>query len=135
MEPIKIEPTETTPRVTLDHTSDKFEISGESRPENARKFYGPIIEWFEKYNQFLYWLKNDKGTGYKKEIVVDFSFDYLNSTSIKFVYDLLKKIEELKANATSIKINWHFDQGDEDMKESGEEYARMVSVEVILLPK
>jgi hypothetical protein len=129
MEPIRISPTETTPRVILDHTADQFEIGGESRPENARKFYGPIIEWFDKYNQFLYWLKNDKGDGYKKDLQISFTFDYLNSTSIKFVYDLLKKIEELKANSTNLRINWHYEPGDEDMKESGEEYARMISLD------
>lgn len=135
MEAIHLAASETTPKVELDHTTDKFEIGGESRPENARKFYGPIIEWFDKYNQFLYWLKNDKGAGYKKDIVVDFHFDYLNSTSIKFVYDLLKKIEELKTNATSATINWYFDAGDEDMKESGEEYSRMVGMTFNILPK
>jgi hypothetical protein len=135
MEPINIAPTETTPKVVLDHTSDKFEIGGESRPENARKFYGPIIEWFDKYNQFLYWLKNDKGDAYKKELQITFNFDYLNSTSIKFVYDLLKKIEELKTNSTGVKIHWHYENGDEDMKESGEEYARMIQLEFNIVPK
>ena len=129
MEAIKIEATETTPRIFLDPTSDKFELGGESRPENARKFYGPIIEWFDKYNQFLYWLKNDKGDSYRKDLQINFNFEYLNSTSIKFVYDLLKKIEELKTNATSVKINWNYEKGDEDMKESGEEYARMISID------
>src|ERR1051325_414051 len=129
MQPIKIDATETTPGVVLDHTTDTFVIGGESRPENARKFYGPIIEWFDKHNQFLYWLKNDKGDAYKKDIRIDFRFDYLNSTSIKFVYDLLKKIEELKSNATSLKINWQYESGDDDMKESGEEYARMLGLD------
>jgi hypothetical protein len=135
MQPIHLEPTETTPRVVLDPTNDKFEIGGESRPENARKFYGPIIEWFDKYNQFLYWLKNDKGDAYKKELQINFMFDYLNSTSIKFVYDLLKKIEELKGNATALKINWHYEAGDEDMKESGEEYARMIPLDFNIVSK
>lgn len=129
MQAILIAATETSPKVEFDPTTDKFEISGESRPENARKFYGPLIEWLEKYNQFLYWLKNDKGASYRKDLSINFRFDYLNSTSIKFVYDLLKKMEELKPNATSIKINWYYEAGDDDMKESGEEYARMIMLE------
>ena len=47
MDPILLNATPTTPHVTMDPVNNKFEISGESRPENASKFYSNIITWFE----------------------------------------------------------------------------------------
>ena len=128
MEKLFIDSTEFSPLVNLDSSSDIFEIKGESRPENARKFFQPVLDWLDKYNQVLYFMKTDKGSGYAKSLVFTFAFDYLNSTSLKFVYDILKKIEGLQPNATSITINWLYEPGDEDMKDNGEELSKLVKI-------
>ena len=44
MEKLIIEATGNSPRIVLDPESRNFEFSGESRPENVRKFYLPILE-------------------------------------------------------------------------------------------
>ncbi len=49
MEKLTIAPTLNTPGVTLDPVGNKFELKGESRPENVRSFYLPILEWLEKF--------------------------------------------------------------------------------------
>lgn len=128
MTPLIVEPTEITPGIKLNANANQFEMWGESRPENARKFFQPVIDWFDAYNKSLYYLKNESGDNFKKDIEMVFSFDYLNSTSIKFVYDILKKLEELKSNCTSLAITWYYESGDDDMKESGEEFSKMVNL-------
>ncbi len=128
MERFEIEGTEVSPSVVLDPFTDSFRISGESRPENARKFFQPVLDWVDSYNQVLFFLKTEKGQDYQKDLVFEFSFDYLNSTSLKFVYDMLKKIEALKPNCTSLKVRWLYEPGDEDMKENGEELAKLIQV-------
>ena len=129
MEKIILEPTELTPGVKLDAATNRYEMWGESRPENARKFYQPILDWFDQLNKELYYLKSEAEEDVlKRTVEVKFSFDYLNSTSIKFVYELLKKISELKTNCSDVLVTWMYEPGDEDMKESGEEYSNMVDV-------
>ena len=51
MDKLKIEPTTFTPEVTFDVEKRVFEISGESRPQDSREFYGPIITWL---NELVY---------------------------------------------------------------------------------
>ncbi|MCC7303345.1 MAG: DUF1987 domain-containing protein [Bacteroidia bacterium] len=128
MEKLHIEATEFSPLIHLDPFSDTLEIRGESRPENARKFFQPVLEWLDNYSKVLYYMKSDKGDAYSKDLLFTFAFDYLNSTSLKFVYDILKKIESLSANATSVTILWLYEAGDEDMKENGEELAKLVKL-------
>jgi len=50
MEKLIIEATVNSPRIVLDPEEKKFEFSGESRPENVRNFYLPVLEWLEKYD-------------------------------------------------------------------------------------
>jgi hypothetical protein len=49
MEKLIIEATVNSPRIVLDPDEQSFEFSGESRPENVRNFYLPVLEWLEKF--------------------------------------------------------------------------------------
>ncbi|MCB0395617.1 MAG: SiaC family regulatory phosphoprotein [Flavobacteriales bacterium] len=59
MEALRIPATESSPAITLDPEKGTYEIIGESRPEDVRKFYEPILEWLDKYKSSLYWLKDN----------------------------------------------------------------------------
>ena len=82
MEALRIEATEFTPEVIMDPASNVFEITGESRPENAGKFYKEILDWLDNYYNLRYW-KDSKFSGV--EAVFEFKLDYFNSTSAKFI--------------------------------------------------
>ena len=41
---------------------------------------------------------------------------------------MLTKLDAIKNDGFKIEIKWEYDQVDEDMKEAGEEYARLISV-------
>ena len=123
----KVEQKENTPYVHLDHNLHRLEFRGESRPENAQKFFRFIVEWIDEYDKFIWYLKDisDK----KVEAVCIFNFDYFNSTSAKFVLDIvesLQKIQQDNSEIFKIEFEWHYDKKDHDMKESGLEYEDMV---------
>ncbi len=124
MDSILLEATATTPKVILDPATDKFEITGESRPENAAKFYMPIIAWFDNYKSVLYFQKN--GFGKAKAFSVNFKLDYFNSTSAKFILDIFYQLEKIKKDDFEVEVIWHYDARDTDMKESGEEFSSYV---------
>jgi hypothetical protein len=123
MESLNLERTESTPHIVLNPKDNYFEISGESRPENVSKFYEPILIWLEKYNEVL---RAQKAKG-NSPIQFNFKLEYFNSSSIKFIYDILKKLEDWKENV-SVQIAWFYDDGDEDMLENGQEFTRIVNL-------
>ncbi len=126
MDSLIITKTEDSPQITFDVNSNRFEISGESRPENAGKFYGPVIKWITDLESILYWRKNES-TGNSKVTFV-FKLDYFNSTSAKYIADIIAIIKKLIANDYKIEIEWHYDKRDDDMLDAGKEFAEIYDV-------
>ena len=126
MDAINIKETEHTPSVILDHNKNILEIKGDSRPENARKFYEPLIKWLDDYNSFIYWRK-EQGTPIESVSFV-FNLEYFNSTSAKFILDLIQKMKSFNKDKDLFIVKWHYDEMDIDMKESGEEFEDMLDM-------
>lgn len=123
MEPVFIDPSPTTPKVILDPVTNRFEFSGESRPENTAKFYNPLIAWLDEFRSTLYFQKSSLGKSAK--ISVSFKLDYFNSTSAKFILDIFFVLEKMVKEGYEAEVVWHFDKRDTDMKESGEEFSKL----------
>ncbi|MBK9479314.1 MAG: DUF1987 domain-containing protein [Bacteroidetes bacterium] len=124
MQALFLKQTDFTPLVNFDLLTEKFEIKGESRPENTGKFYAQLTQWLED-------LKKEVATNsLEKQLVFDFKFDYFNSTSAKYILDLLAILQEINnpLNKVNITVRWHYDKLDEDMRESGEEFSHLVSL-------
>jgi hypothetical protein len=117
MEPIHIQETEDTPKITLDPDNNIFELSGRSLPEDVASFYDPILNWLDEYSEG----PNDKTT-------VNFKLDYFNTASSKALLDILMKLEEIHENGNEVVIKWYYPEDDEDMQEAGEEYAEIVDL-------
>ena len=117
MEPLKIEATADTPCVILDKEGNHFEISGKSYPEDTKEFFAPVLAWITSYVA-------DPGD----ETVFTFKLKYFNSSSYKPIFDILSKLETIKSQNKTIKVEWHFKDGDNDMKEAGEEFADLADL-------
>ena len=122
MEKLNIEPTINTPRVSLDPEKNQFHFSGESRPEDVRNFYIPILEWLEKYSTELKTQDSNDGNSVRE---FHFNFEYFNSTSAKYILDLFKILSKLHSEGINSGIFWHYEEDDEDMLEVGMEMSRM----------
>lgn len=121
MNSLKIAPTQLTPKVLFDLENNTFEISGESTPEYAAELYNPIIQWIKEYESILYYAKGTFGK--TKKLLLELKFDYFNSTSAKFILDIFYTLQKLKKEGYDVEVNWHYDNGDIDMQEAGEEFA------------
>ena len=127
MEPLKIEATDKTPGIILDPYNDNFEISGNSRPENVRDFYDPVVNWlidFEKDVLDKKVIKFDK----KHPLNFNLKMNYFNSSSAKFLYDVMGELVRFHEKGHVIRILWYFEEGDEDMKYAGEEMSELLDV-------
>ena len=123
MEPLYIEPTEFTPQVFFDPENSVFEISGFSRPENVIGFYKPILKWLEDYNDKVL----SQNTNFEKSILtLNLKMTYFNSASSKFLLDIMLEFMKFMSKGNKIEVNWYYEEGDDEIMESGEEIADML---------
>ena len=121
MEPINIEPSVKTPKISFDDGRGALEIEGRSIPENSTEFYKPVFEWLDAYID---------APSANTEFA--FKLEYFNTSSSKCILDVLRKLEKLHINGNKVVVNWFYEEDDEDMKEAGENYQRIVSVPIQL---
>ena len=124
MENLLIKKSKNTLGVSFDVTSGNFKIVGSSFPENTLDFFTPVITWLQSYMLE----KTEK-------IIATFDFDYLNSSSIKFVSDIIDKLQFYATSGGSVEMNWYYDSDDDDMLEMGEEFKEDVDFTFNLLAK
>ncbi|MGB8491720.1 MAG: DUF1987 domain-containing protein [Bacteroidales bacterium] len=102
----RAEPTRRTPRIVLE--PGRIFIVGRSIPENPGEFYRPVYNWISNYVP---------ANG--SETRIELGFEYINTSSTKWIYNIIKVIAGLKDQAGSVRIIWYYDTGDEDMCELG----------------
>lgn len=117
MENIVLESTAKTPRVNFNRDSGFLEISGRSIPENAEKFYHPLINWIDSYVKE----PNDSTT-------INFKFEYFNTSTSKWLITLFKKIAVLHTEGKLVDVNWYYE--DEDIFEYAELINELVSIPI-----
>ena len=117
MEAYILQGTEDTPEVNLDPANSKFMFAGNSLPENAVSFYEPILAWIEDY-----------GASPNSETTVEVKMNYFNTSSSKLLLDVLFAFAELSENGHQVKVQWYYQEEDEDMEEAGTQYEEIVEV-------
>ncbi len=100
------EPTRRTPRIVLE--PGMIFIVGRSIPVNPGEFYRPVYDWISRYA---------KVNGNKTRI--ELGFEYINTSSTKWIYNLIKEIAGMENLSSNARILWYYDQGDDDMCELG----------------
>ena len=123
MEKVFIIATTNTPEVVLDPEKMIFEISGESRPQDASKFYFPILQWLDELGKNLA-RQQDNTTIFE----FHFKFEYFNSLSAKYILDICKRLSSLHSKGNNVSIKWYFEDDDEDMHEVGQEMSRISKI-------
>lgn len=129
MELLKKEQTNTTPLVNLNPDDGVFVFAGYSRPENVREVYMPIINWLYRFKEELA-SKRANGTEIAP-IYFDFQLIYFNSSSAKYLYDIVTLLNEIREEGTDLTIRWHYDKDDPELREAGEELSELAQVPFI----
>jgi hypothetical protein len=121
MDDFFLEATPKTPRLFFSRETGEFEISGRSIPENSIEFYKPVINWLDQYiidphNHTLLVIK----------------LEYFNTSSSKCLVEILRRMESLK-DQSIVKVKWCYEEEDEDMQESGEDFKEIIKVPIEML--
>jgi hypothetical protein len=101
-----LEPTKKTPWIILE--PGKIVLLGRSILENPGDFYRPVHEWVSKYAE-----ESSSMT------TIQLGFEFINTTSIKWVYAILKELAKIPEMPVRAKISWFYEEGDEDMCDLG----------------
>jgi hypothetical protein len=106
-----------TPSVKLLIDEHRIVISGQSRLEDPAPFYEELIPFLdENINEV------------KTHISLDFFLNYMNSSSSKWLFHILKGLQSKYQGKKIISINWFYDSDDESILEAGEVFQSLLSL-------
>lgn len=128
MEKLFIKHTETSPEINFSVEDNFFRISGTSSPEDVRALYYPIIDWVKELTDNI--LKGAINK-YSTENPFRFQVDllYFNSSSAKFLYDIISELKRLTPSGIPLIIEWHYEKDDPDHKEAGEDISLLAEMD------
>ena len=121
MKEFVLEATTATPSINFNFKKGIFIIKGRLIPEDATSFFNPIQAAIEDY--------------FKKPLpqnVFNIQLDYLNSSSISCILNILKTFEK-HINKTSTVVNWYYERGDEDLELIGTNYSEVLNLKFNLI--
>lgn len=134
MQKLRIEPTKNTPEILFSPDEKIFHIKGSSSPEDVRAMYYPVIEWVKNFTAAIM----DgavKSFGKENPVILNIDLLYFNSSSAKFLFDILSEMKRLFEADVPLIVEWYYDGEDQDMKEAGADMAYMVEMDFKLVPK
>jgi hypothetical protein len=100
------EPSKRTPWIILE--PGRVFIMGRSIPDDPGEFYRQVHKWVSDYVQ-----------NYNGKSRIEFGFEYINTSSTKCIFSILKELSEMKEIVDNASVTWYYEQGDEDMCELG----------------
>jgi hypothetical protein len=113
------------PTLSLNARSGVLELEGKSIPERTAEFYDPVLAWIDEYMQSP-----------QEETTLNIKLEYCNSSSTRYVMDMLERLDRLSKGGKKVTINWYYEEDDEDMLELGQSYSIPLSIPInmILVP-
>ncbi|MCG8411956.1 MAG: DUF1987 domain-containing protein [Bacteroidales bacterium] len=126
-----IESTEYSPRINIDFQQQKFELTGVSRPENVIAFYESIILKLDRF------IDETIERGAIDDINFSLKFDlrYMNSGSSKYIMIILDRFRKLLDKNAKIKIDWYYNDLDDQILEDGEILSEVIRVPFNLIQR
>lgn len=113
MEPLRIQSAIDTPEVYFDPKTLLFAISGISHPENAKEFYTRVLVWLDEFFE-------QNQTSNLGVVTAELSFRYINSSSYKYLREILRKLTVFQKKGFQIEVVWKYQKDDDDLLEEGQ---------------
>jgi hypothetical protein len=131
---LHISKTSTTPEINLSPAENNFYIGGNSAPEDVRALYYPVTEWI---SLFIDDLLEGEYKNYNKEnpVIFRIDFSYFNSSSAKFLYDIIIELKRLPTETIPVVIEWHYEEGDHDMYDAGVDISLLTGMKFSFIEK
>lgn len=128
MSSLKIESTAFTPEINFDIDNNTLTFLKVSKPANAFEFYKPVFEFIDNFEKEKLKSKDIN------ELILDFNFDYFNTSTAKVIYNLLERLKELQKRNVKVIINWYYYSEDDDLLEEGEMMSESLRIPFNFVP-
>ncbi|HEX2977184.1 MAG TPA: DUF1987 domain-containing protein [Bacteroidales bacterium] len=127
MEKLFISATKSTPEIRFSPDENQFLIQGISSPEDVRALYYPVIAWFKRFSSAIL---NHNITIFSEKNPLRFNIDlsYFNSSSAKFLYDILMELRMLQSEGYPSVITWQYEESDPEMRDAGADIAEIAGM-------
>jgi hypothetical protein len=110
------------PLINFNYETGMCELSGESYMEETYKFYGPIITWLQNY------------TAEKKPITFNIKLTYFNTSSSRFILEILFILKKYKDEGGQMEINWHYKMDDPDILTEIKDFMDETGTKINVMP-
>lgn len=121
MEEIHIEQTSKSP--VLIFKDGYIRMSGRSIPQNARQMYQACFDWMDNY------VKSPV-----PETKVDLFFEYIDTSSIRCIFEIFSKLCSVPNAENLITINWYYEADDDDAHDLGAYIQTYLKVTFNIIP-
>lgn len=111
MQDFFIAESKSTPEIDFRYSEHRLALKGESYPENAAAFYGPVLDSLRHY------LDNVQD----QAIQIDVALIYFNSSSTKVLFTLFEMLNHSVRKGNDVQLNWYYDVEDDTMLEFGQD--------------
>ena len=109
---ISIAGSQSTPSVTGDWALGLLRMQGDSYPENSFEFFGPIIDWLERF------LNAPPAPLLRLEL----RLVYMNTSSVKAMMDIFDLLEDVHTQGRQVSVNWYYDPRNERVMGLADEF-------------
>lgn len=110
------------PIINFNYKTGLCEISGESYMEETYSFYEPVITWLQNY------------IAEKKSVVFNIKLTYFNTSSSRFILEILHLLKNYLLEGGNVELNWYFKNDDPDMLTEINDFMEEANVKINILP-
>lgn len=110
------------PAVNFNYQTGICEISGETYMEDTYRFYEPLINWLRDY------------TLTKRPILFNFKLIYFNTSSSRFVLEILDILKAYQSANGKVDICWFYKTDDPDILAEINDFSAEVGIEIKTIP-
>ena len=108
---ITIAGSQSTPNIAGDWTQGLLQMQGDSYPENSFEFFGPLIDWLERF------LKTSTAP-----LRLELRLVYMNTSSVKAMMDIFDLLEEAHVQGRQVCVDWYYDPRNERVVSLADEF-------------
>jgi len=112
-----------TPQLVLNKEKGLIEMRGSSIMEDATAFYDPIMKWLYEY------------VDHPKDTLVNVDLEYFNTSSAKVLLIIFKTLSNIQKSGCKVNVNWHYEEDDEEIFESGNSFSAMSKIKFNFIKK
>lgn len=119
---LNITETKSTPQIVFNEENGELLIKGKSIPEDPHVTFSELLEQVREY------AKNPKD-----QTIADFDFEYLNTSSVKWIFQILETFEKMHVDKKSVIVRFWY--SDENVLETGNYLKNNIAVPMVLIKK